>query len=184
MKITHEVQISDTKDAFTNSREALALLLTKFGHQIGDLREDLALNNFQNLPKFPEYLTSLTHTKGAGAALLAEKSEYRSLGIDIEWSDRVMKKEADRFFRHPMDSVYPESLELWTMKEAAFKALSPLGHHGVLVLSKIIIQDGIFWTQENPEINGFVRVHKLPVADRALYLSIAYITLNKSKESA
>ncbi|MGZ3788620.1 MAG: 4'-phosphopantetheinyl transferase superfamily protein [Bacteriovorax sp.] len=182
MKITHEVYISFTQDAFINSREALRRLLEKRGHEILDLKQDLELINYQHLKKFPEYLTSITHTRGAGASVLANKSDYLSLGIDIEWSDREMKPEAQRFFCHPEDSAVENKLKLWTMKEAAFKALSPLGHPGVLVLSKIIIQNGSFFTREKPELKGHVDSFIMPIEDRNLVVSIAYITRNKSMQ--
>lgn len=180
VKITHEVQISDQSDSFTNSREAQARLLRAQGLKITDLRADLELENFQLLKKFPQFVTSLSHTRGAGASVLADRVDFLSLGIDIEWSDRAMKKEAERFFRHPDDSVYENNLELWTMKEAAFKALSPLGFNGVLVLSKILIQNGIFWTREHPEITGKVELQKISAGERMLTLSIASIAKAKT----
>lgn len=175
MKITHEVQISDTKDTFTNSREALKRLLEKEGHQIHVLKQDLELVNFQNLKHFPQYLTSISHTRGAGASLLALKKDYLALGIDIEWSTRVMKSEARRFFRHPEDSLYQNDLELWTMKEAAFKALATQDYPGVLVLSKIIIQDGIFWSKERPELKGVVECSRQRFDNLELTVSLASI---------
>ncbi len=175
MKITHEVHISASNDAYTNSRMALKHLLEKEGHQIVDLSVDLTLLDFQNLPKFPEYLTSLSHTKGAGAAVLAHKKDYQSLGIDIEWSNRILKEGTQKFFRHPKDSIYENDLELWTMKEAAFKSLSPLGFPGVLVLSKIIIQEGVFWTNERKELRGKVSTQKLTFDNRELSIAIAKI---------
>lgn len=180
VKITHEVQISDQKDPFTNSREAQACLLRAQGLKITDLRADLELENFRHLKNFPQFVTSLSHTRGAGASVLANRADFLSLGIDIEWSERPMKKEAERFFRHPDDSVYENNLELWTMKEAAFKALSPIGFNGVLVLSKIIIQNGVFWTHEHPEILGQVELKRLNAGERMLTLSIASISKAKS----
>lgn len=175
MKITHEVQISSNKDTFTNSREALANLLKQESLEVNDLKVDLELINYQNLKKFPDYVLSLSHTLGAGAAVLSKKSEIVSLGIDIEWSDRHLKDEAARFYRHPEDSShYSDKLELWTMKEAAFKALSPLGYPGVLVLSKIIIQDGVFFTRERPELSGIVSTYKKPIDHKNLWVAIAY----------
>jgi phosphopantetheinyl transferase (holo-ACP synthase) len=176
MKITHEVQISDSKDAFTNSREALSTILNRNGYEVLDLSADLELVNYHNLKKFPDLLVSLSHTKGAGAAVVASKEYYVSLGIDIEWCARVMKKEAERFFRNSQDSIYENNLELWTMKEAAFKALSPLGFPGVLVLSKIIIQNGRFWTDELPERKGEVTTSVKSFDNKKLCVSIALIT--------
>ncbi|RPJ78798.1 MAG: 4-phosphopantetheinyl transferase family protein [Alphaproteobacteria bacterium] len=176
MNLTHEVQISDANDAYTNSRLALKKLLELKGHLVSDLKNDLQLVNFQNLPKFPEYLISISHTKGAGASLLALKKDYLSLGIDIEWSDRHFKPEAQKFLRHIDDSTTENLLELWTMKEAAFKALSPLGFPGTLVLSKIIIQNGEFWTNEKKELRGKVETLKLSSGDRELQIAIARIS--------
>jgi phosphopantetheinyl transferase (holo-ACP synthase) len=176
MKIPYKVHISETLDAFTNSREALRYLLGNAGHSVRDLKEDLELLNYQELKKYPNYLTSLSHTKGAGAALLVNKSDYLSAGIDIEWGEREMKSGTEKFFRHPQDSDYPNNLELWTMKEAAFKALSPLGFPGVLVLSKIIIQHDIFWTEERKDFQGQIQSERLVVGQRELVLSLAFLT--------
>lgn len=177
MKITHEVQISSDKDAFTNSREALATLLKQEMISVINLKSDLELINYQNLKNFPDYVLSLSHTRGAGAAVLAKKTDYKSLGIDIEWSDRHLKDEASRFYRHPDDSpFYQDKLELWTMKEAAFKALSPRGFSGVLVLSKIIIKDGEFFTHEQPSIRGRVETYLKKVDNKNLWVAIAYTT--------
>lgn len=175
MDLIHQVNISDQNDAYLNSRTSLQKLLLTQGFRVNDLKVDLELINFQNLPKFPDYLVSLSHTKGAGAAVIALKNEYLSLGIDIEWNERIMKPGTEKFYRHPEDSLYENNLELWTMKEAAFKALSPLGYPGVLVLSKIIIQDGIFWTNEKKEIKGKVDSLKFLSNERLLQIAIASV---------
>lgn len=174
-KITHEVQISADKDAFTNSREALVSLLKQENIVVTDLKSDLELVNYQNLKNYPQFVLSLSHTRGAGAAVLGNKAEVRSLGIDIEWADRNLKDEAGRFYKNPEDSVYDNKLELWTMKEAAFKALSPLGFPGVLVLTKIIIQDGEFFTKERPEIRGRVTTHLKNLDNKKLWVAIAVV---------
>ena len=175
MKITHEIQISDSNDAFLNSRGALANILTAQGHKIDNLKNDLELINYQNLILFPQYLTSISHTRGAGAAVLADKNDYLSLGIDIEWSTRQLKPESQKFFRNQDDKSTEDLLKLWTMKEAAFKALSPLGYPGVLVLSKIIIQNDEFWTSEKKEVVGKIETFKLPTNNRELYISVAHV---------
>lgn len=178
MNLRHEVQFSPDADGFTNSREALKRLLQNEGHEIHELKADLELVNYQNLKKFPQYLTSISHTQGAGAAILAAKSHYLSVGVDIEWSDRLMKEGTQRFYRHLNDSEYLNGLELWAMKEAAFKALSPLGFPGVLVLSKIIIQNEEFWSAEMSEIKGRLETFKIASNERELCLAVAYITKN------
>ena len=175
MKITYEVNFSDHNDAFGNSRTALKNLLIRENQKVEDLKSDLTLENYQRLTKYPEYITSISHTKGAGAACLAKQSAYRSLGIDIEWSDRNLKIEAQRFYRHPEDVYSVSELVFWTMKEAAFKALSPLGYPGVLVLSKIIIQHHKFWTHECPELVGELKIEKLPNEQRELLIAVASV---------
>ena len=175
MKITYEVNFSDLDDAFGNSRNALKNLLVKQNHNVADLRADLVLENYQHLTHYPDYLTSISHTKHAGAAVLALRNNFYSLGIDIEWSDRNLKVEAERFYRHSEDIYDVSELVLWTMKEAAFKALSPLGFPGVLVLSKIIIQNQKFWTNERPEIIGELKIEKLPHQSRELLIAIASV---------
>ena len=175
MKIAYDIHASLNSDSFTNSRTALAKLLRVQGYQIADFKKDLELINYQTLPLYPDYLTSLSHTRGAGAALLAKKKDYHSLGIDIEWSDRIMKPESQKFFRHKLDMTTENLLELWTMKEAAFKALSPLGHPEVLVLSKIVIQNGKFWTLERQDIIGSIETFKFQINNRELCLSLAFI---------
>ncbi len=180
MKITHEVHISFDFDAYTNSRLALKKLIENEGFSVKDLKSDLILESYQQLPHYPEFITSISHTKGAGAAVLGLKNEYLSLGIDIEWSNRLLKDEAQRFFRHQADSNYENNLELWTMKEAAFKALSPLGHPGVLVLSKIIIQNGIFWSEAKPNLKGEIQTSKIIFDKKEMVMSIATITKQES----
>lgn len=175
MKITYEVLFSSTSDGFTNSRSALKKLLEIQGTPVLDIKTDLELENYQYLKHYPPFITSLTHTKGAGASVLALKKDYFSLGIDIEWSDRPVKKEAQRFFRHPEDSMQTDNILLWTRKEAAFKALSRIPHKSVLVLSKIIIQDDKFWSQENPAIKGTITTNTQNHEGRDLFISWAYI---------
>jgi hypothetical protein len=175
MKITYEVNFSDLHDAFGNSRTALKKLLLKENQNVTDIKSDLVLENFQKLPHYPEFLTSISHTKGAGAACLAKKDDYQSLGIDVEWSDRHLRAEAERFYRHPDDIYDVGELVLWTMKEAAFKALSPLGYPGVLVLSKIIIQNQFFWTYERPEIKGELKTERLTFQQRELLVALAFV---------
>jgi phosphopantetheinyl transferase (holo-ACP synthase) len=159
MKIRYEIYPS-TENGFINSRSALKILLNNEGLSIGDLKLDLALTNFRELAAYPQFLTSLSHTKNLGAAVLVNKSEVMGIGIDIEWQDRLIKPGAEKFFVNIQDKHALSPIELWTAKEAAFKALSPLGTFpGVLVLSKIIIQDNNFFTQEEPHLIGQFRVY-------------------------
>lgn len=179
MNITYEVKFTDHADPFTNSREALKSLLEARGHQISSINDELELINFKFLKNFDSFITTISHTRGAGAAALANKSDLLAIGIDIEWSTRLIKTGAQKFFVHPQDVGHESELELWTMKEAAFKALSPLegslAFPGVLVLSKIVIQHNEFWTLENPKVRGHVECIKKQVNSKTLFISLAEI---------
>ncbi len=173
MKIIHEICHSP-ENGFINSRTALKNLLKLVGEDVFDLKIDLHLTNYRELTNFPLYYTSLSHTKDLGAAVLALKTEVRGIGIDIEWSTRIIKPGAEKFFVNQADNHSLSPIETWTAKEAAFKALSPLNSYpGTLVLSKIIIQNSNFFTLEQPEIIGsFVTTHQ-----QGYVLTIATISL-------
>lgn len=174
MKISHEIHQS-LESGFTNSRMALKTLLNKEGYAVSDLKSDLTLQNYRELPGYPSFYTSLSHTKEIGAAVLAMKSETKGIGIDIEWADRELKPGTEKFYVHRLDHHQLRPIELWTAKEAAFKALSPLGTFpGTLVLSKIIIQETQFFTEEEPYLIGnFTVCHHIANNQRLLVYTIA-----------
>lgn len=175
MKITHEIYHSNS-DNFTNSRTALRNLLNRQGLQVLDFKIDLSLVNFRELTNYPKFYTSLSHTKNLGAAVLAERSEVKGIGIDIEWSDRIIKPGADKFYVNKEDQHKLSPIELWTAKEAAFKSLSPMNvFPGVLVLSKIIIQENTFYTEELPDLRGTFSVYNQKLGDLDIVFTIAHI---------
>ena len=176
MKIRHEIYHSPSS-GFINSRNALKILLETEGIiDISDLKVDLALTNFRELNNYPEYFISLSHTPGLGAAVLAKRKDVKGLGIDIEWADREIKMGATKFFVNENDQSSLSLIELWTAKEAAFKALSPLNiFPGTLVLSKIIIKNDLFFTQELPEIIGKLSTCPQFLEKKKFIFSVAYI---------
>jgi len=177
MKIQYEIHHS-TADSFTNSRMALKKLLNNKGLEVLDLKLDLALNNYRELPHYPQFYISLSHTKEIGAAVLVEKTYVCGIGIDIEWEQRTIKPGAEKFFIHLEDRHNLRPIELWTAKEAAFKALSPLGTYpGTLVLSKIIIQNNNFFTHEEPHLKGEFVVYHQTIGDKRYVFTIASIPL-------
>jgi phosphopantetheinyl transferase (holo-ACP synthase) len=159
MKITYEICHS-SENGFINSRTALKTLLMQEGLEVVNLKKDLELANFRELPRYPLFYTSLSHTKDLGAAVLVQKSAVKGIGIDIEWEKREIKPGAEKFFVHSGDQHQLTQIELWTAKEAAFKALSPMGSYpGVLVLSKIIIKENTFYTEAEPRLVGEFTVY-------------------------
>lgn len=174
MKISHEIHQS-LESGFINSRTALKALLIKEGYEVKDLKSDLLLLNYRELPKYSPFFTSLSHTKEIGAAILVLKSEVAGIGIDIEWADRELKPGTEKFYVNKQDQHQLSPIELWTAKEAAFKALSPLGTFpGTLVLSKIIIKETQFFTEEEPHLIGnFTVCHYVANNQRLLVYTIA-----------
>lgn len=176
MKISHEFHQS-LKNGFVNSRTALKTLLNQEDFAVSDLKIDLILQNYRELPSYPQFFTSLSHTKGIGAAVIALRSEVQGIGIDIEWADRELKSGTEKFYVNKWDQHQLSPIELWTAKEAAFKALSPLGTFpGTLVLSKIIVRETQFFTEEEPHLIGnFTVCHHIANNQRMLVYTIAIL---------
>jgi phosphopantetheinyl transferase (holo-ACP synthase) len=177
MKITHKIHHS-AANGFINSRTALKHLLIQENLEVSHLETDLKLTNFRELHNYPLFFTSLSHTKELGAAVLVKKSEAMGIGIDIEWADREIKPGAEKFFVNEKDKNDLSLIELWTAKEAAFKALSPIGTYpGTLVLSKIIVDGTSFYTLEEPHLVGNFTVCQRYVGGRKVVFTIASVRL-------
>lgn len=111
---------SDRKKGFLLSRAALKNALAEL--RINTQPLDLRLTSFHQLEKFPELVISLSHTKELGAALVGERKNFRSIGLDIERDERVVKDMIRERIAHPEDQNL-RNIELWCLKEAAFKAI-------------------------------------------------------------
>lgn len=116
---------SERKKSFILSRQALKMALKEQGY--GASIKDLILINYKDLAAFPEITISITHTKDWGAALVADRKEFLSLGIDVEKAGRVVKDSVGDRIRHPEDLATLRNIELWCLKEAAFKTLMNSG---------------------------------------------------------
>lgn len=116
---------SDRKKGFLYSREALreCLKVMHLNPEINQLR----LSDYSTLTNYPQFTVSLSHTKDSGAALVGDRNTFRSLGIDIEQEERVVKDMIIERITHP-DDLRLRNIELWCLKEAAFKALMNTGH--------------------------------------------------------
>lgn len=114
----------DRKKGFLLSREALKKSLQEQGFEVSI--KDLKVNNFHQLPTLPQLTISLTHTKDCGAALVGNRKDFHSLGIDIENEARIVKDSIRDRIAHKEDEPL-RNIELWCLKEACFKALMNTG---------------------------------------------------------
>ena len=111
---------SDRKNGFLLARQALQNCLTEVGVSVSP--KGLNLRNFHQLENVEQFTISLSHTAECGAAMLADRIFFRSVGIDIEREDRVVKDSIRERIAHKDDANF-RNIELWCLKEAAFKAL-------------------------------------------------------------
>lgn len=115
---------SDRKNGFLLSRQALIYALKEQGLEIS--AGALQLVTHSEIRDLDQFTISLSHTKIAGAALVADRKNYRSVGIDIEQEERIVKDTIIDRIAHPADKNL-RNIELWCLKEAAFKALMNTG---------------------------------------------------------
>lgn len=112
------------KTGFLLARQALQNCLREQGVELEV--KDLNLINYSQIKAYPSYTFSLSHTENWGAAIVGNKNDYRSLGIDIESNERTVSMQILERIRHPEDKKL-RNIELWCLKEAAFKALMNSG---------------------------------------------------------
>lgn len=110
----------DRINGFLLSREALKEALSV--SQIYPSPLELFLTHSSRIQKFPQFTISLSHTPECGAAYIADRKYFRSLGIDIEREDRVVKESIAQRISHPDDAGL-RNIEVWCLKEAVFKTL-------------------------------------------------------------
>lgn len=109
---------------FILSRMALQACLKEKG--ILTVIPELVIENYRETPSAPQFTISLSHTPEAGAALIAPREKFVSVGIDIEHEKRPVKDSIIERISHPEDEAL-RNIELWCLKEAAFKALMNTG---------------------------------------------------------
>lgn len=111
---------SDRKKGFLLARQALLNCLQEVGIKVSP--KGLIFKNFHQLNNLEQFTISLSHSKECGAAVLAERKNFRSVGIDVEQEDRIVKDSIRQRIAHKEDAIF-RNIELWCLKEAAFKAL-------------------------------------------------------------
>jgi len=148
------------------SRLSLAHLLSE------ELDEEIVLNTHEDLQRleihnhhflehFPEYVVSISHTRGVAVSLIGNRKKYKSIGIDLEHAKRVMNPKVLKFFKHDTDEEQ-DPLLLWCKKEAAFKALSPLwNQEKTFVLKDIWIRGNEFGLLSDDKIKGQIQLEKV-----------------------
>jgi len=144
---THEGR----KIAFAASRLALQEALKALG--ISASMNELRLINYSGLEKWPELTMSVSHSKNSGAAIVARRSEFRSVGIDLELKDRPVRDDVLKRISHHSDFLH-SPLKNWCLKEAIYKCISNSGliNKEFGYSSIQITQDG--WQHPLSSLNG------------------------------
>jgi phosphopantetheinyl transferase (holo-ACP synthase) len=146
----------DIARKFTNLKQAKNYFVSRMALKICLNQEKLSWDELEvidhlYLKNQPETLVSLSHTKEIGCALTSkigsatQQGPY-SIGVDIEESQRRIRPNAEKYFASFLDGE-STPLKLWSLKEAAFKALWPRVNKTIrqsLMLSKIWVKNNAF----------------------------------------
>jgi phosphopantetheinyl transferase (holo-ACP synthase) len=139
---------------------------------------ELEIDNHLHIKDAPHLLASLSHTKDVAAAVIGTANDQLlSVGIDLEWAERKLKPGMEKFFINEHDDIEKyQGLELWSLKEAAFKAISPLlvnWSYQRFVLNHIWIKGLEFGLIGNQQSIGCLHLKKEMHRDRQLIISLA-----------
>lgn len=99
-------------------------------HGIDLKPHDAIFKNFHEVAHLPHWRFSLSHTKDYAAAWLEPAVSLRGMGLDIELIDRKVPEHVKSKILHEAD-ISVSILELWSIKEAAYKALPELAQSGI-----------------------------------------------------
>lgn len=132
-----------------SARFALLQAFQKIGQTVG--WKDLASMSHDRLPHLKEFYFSLSHTlskdgNGVAGAFLVKGP--CPVGLDLEWASREMKEGATDYFTRSEDKGPYSQLEMWCLKEAAFKASSSL-FPASLILKDLWIDQNYFGHHQN-----------------------------------
>jgi phosphopantetheinyl transferase (holo-ACP synthase) len=161
------------------SREALEFLLKDYGHSVAS--HQIKLHQFSKVESVDELVVSLSHTSPNLAAAVAGKTEiFKSVGIDLEKSDRKMKINSGHHFLNEGDDpeLHTDLLRGWCKKEAAFKAWAPFWDQDQkgkpLVLKDLDIRGKHFYKSGSDVELGFVELIETEYLGQGLYLTLAW----------
>ena len=158
----------ERRKTFCFAREALRLALCElnFKPEISDL----VLVGFQSLKNFPELTISLSHSREVGVALVGHQKTYQSLGVDVEYSDRVVKDAIIQKVANPLDAKL-SNIDLWVLKEAAFKCLMNSGKFSTPVLFTDIVVSAKNWSHPPSALAGECEIRQ----EQNLILGLAFL---------
>lgn len=149
----------DRKMGFLLSREALKMALKSLGYDT-PIR-DLKLSHFHQLLLYPKLTISLSHTKECGVALIADRKDFHSLGIDVEHEERQVKDNILDRITHPDDDTSLRKIEIWCLKEACFKALMNTGKFAAPVEFSSIQMTSDRWIHSPSKLEGEWRIERI-----------------------
>lgn len=134
------------KKEWALARTALAICLSH--HQITLDPHHTVFKNHHEMTHLPHWRFSLSHTKDRASAWLLPKNECRGMGVDIELKNRPVPANVKTRLSHPADEI-SDPLTLWSLKEAAYKALPSLAQENIW-LNRIIIRQNQFELADSP----------------------------------
>jgi 4'-phosphopantetheinyl transferase EntD len=124
-----------------------------FSKQRIDLEpEELVFDGHQQLLLVPGFRFSISHTDDRAVVWLADSDDCKGLGVDIEAVDRKLSDGVYKKLLHPDDTAQLSPLQLWSAKEACFKAVATEQQKD-LVVAKIALQENRFHT-DPPHSSG------------------------------
>jgi 4'-phosphopantetheinyl transferase EntD len=168
LKTMHEERIT----GFLTARLALIAAFLEVGINLEF--KDLANMQLNYLPDFKEFSFSLSHTnhqslRVAGAFL---RQSTKKIGLDLEWSQRKLKEGSERYFvRQEDDSI--DLLELWCLKEAAFKSVSNQFSSGLLLKDLWVKKNKFGHFHDDDKVLGHLNIKKVQFLKNELLIATA-----------
>lgn len=104
--------------------------------------------NHHEISHLPAWRFSLSHSQDVAAAWLMPAAQIRGMGVDVEMAHRKVPPQVKARLAHKLDSKLSD-IELWTLKEAAFKALPTLAQTDIW-LNRIIVRENEFELENSP----------------------------------
>lgn len=159
---------------FCFARQALRDCLSFLGSNLTIAQ--LHLENYRSLRDFPELTLSISHTASWGAAVVASSKDYLSVGIDIEPTERVVKEAILKRVSHPLDSSL-RPIEIWSLKEAAFKALMNTGRYERNEEFSSILISKMGWSHPSSHISGDWEIK----VEEGMVIALAWIKIRSER---
>lgn len=146
---------ANRKKEWALARLCLAQCFEKHGITLDPVQA--VFKNHHEVTHQPAWRFSLTHSKDVAGAWLMPAALVRGLGVDVELSNRKVPPQVKARLSHKQDTQLND-LELWTLKEAAFKALPTLAQTDIW-LNRIIVHEKKFELENSP-FKGFWSLEK------------------------